>query len=143
MSLDDDEKQMFGPPPEESVYWTQPGPAQPEQPGQGNQPGREIKVGDKSTLKLEPHAENTILQLPGLAPALLEHGKKLAAIANANAQTPGAQFEAVIIKDANGNPEVIVQSANQEAAYDEHAYSTLTAAMTTAVAQAGDQEQGQ
>jgi hypothetical protein len=40
----------------------------------------------------------------------------------------------VLITDGEGHPQVIVQTANDEAAYDEASYSTLTAAMTTAVA---------
>jgi len=138
----DGEDQMFGPPPENSVYWDQPTPGTaPAQPGEGVPAGRETKIGDKATLTLEQDAEATIMNLPGIAPALLAHGKKLAEHANANAQTPGAQYEAVLVKDQNGRAQVMVQSANREAELDEASYSTLTVAMTTGISQASSEEQ--
>jgi hypothetical protein len=135
MSPQEGEDQMFGPPPPESVYWSQPNP-NPAQPTSG----REVKMGDH-TLKLEQTAESTVMKLPGIVPALLAHGKKLAEAATANAQVTGARYEAVLVHDSNGDPKVVVQTANQQAEFDEAAHSTLTAAMTTAIAQASAQEE--
>jgi hypothetical protein len=132
MSPQDGEDQMFGPPPPESTYWAQPGPnPQPAQPSVSGT----TKQG-RAEFTPDPNAKNVLTQLPGLTPSLLEHGKKMAALATQNAQVPGALYEAVVVTDGEGVPQVLVQTANDEAALDEAQYSTLTASMTTSVAQA-------
>lgn len=133
------EHEMFGPPPQGSVYWSQPGPNPPAQPGGGSAmalPGGHTFELDEAALM------QALSQMPEMQQALLEQGKALAEHANSTATIPGARYEVVVARDSSGIPQVLVQPANPEAVYDEMQHSTLMTAYTTAAAR-GPREQEQ
>jgi hypothetical protein len=133
---DDGRSQMFGPPPE-SVYWDQPDPSAQVREKQAMP--RQVDFGDGNSMSFEPTAEATMMLDPQLHAAMITHGRKLAETANANATIPGAEYEAVVVRGEDGIPMVHVQTANAEAELDEASFSTLTTAITTAMAGEDDE----
>ena len=132
--MSDGTEEMFGPPPAESVFWDQPDPNAP--PGEESKSASStVDLGNGNSFAMDPNAMAAVVAMPGLAEAMLAEGKKLADRANQNATIEGAQYEAVLVRDADGIPNVVVRTANELASIDEAAYATLTAASTSAVAE--------